>query len=55
VAASRLGSAMGPLLAGVLLGAGASATHVLQALLPITGGAALAAVLLLFLKQARSS
>jgi AAHS family 3-hydroxyphenylpropionic acid transporter len=55
VAASRLGSATGPLLAGVLLGAGASASHVLQALLPITGGAALAAVLLLFLKPARST
>jgi hypothetical protein len=51
----RQGSAMGPLLAGQWLGAGASATHVLQGLLPVTGIAAVAAVLLLILKQARSS
>jgi AAHS family 3-hydroxyphenylpropionic acid transporter len=53
VAASRLGSALGPLLAGLLLGAGASATQVLQSLLPITGAAALAALILMFLPRPR--
>src|SRR3569833_432655 len=51
VAASRLGSALGPLLAGLLLGAGATATQVLQSLLPITGVAALAALILMFLPR----
>ncbi|HEY4446699.1 MAG TPA: 3-(3-hydroxy-phenyl)propionate transporter MhpT [Steroidobacteraceae bacterium] len=51
VAASRLGSAVGPFLAGVLLGQGASETHVLQALLPVTAVAAAAAMGLLFLKR----
>jgi len=51
VAASRLGSVMGPFLAGQLLGAGATATHVLEALLPFTGFAAIAAVFLLLLKR----
>jgi AAHS family 3-hydroxyphenylpropionic acid transporter len=51
VAVGRLGSAMGPLLGSQLLGAGASATHVLQSLLPVTGVAAAAAVFLLFLKR----
>src|SRR6202043_1706332 len=48
VALSRLGSATGPYLAGQLLGAGASATQVLQSLLPLTGAAAIAALLLMF-------
>jgi AAHS family 3-hydroxyphenylpropionic acid transporter len=51
VAMSRLGSAMGPFLAGQLLGAGATATQVLQSLLPITGVAAAAAVVLMFLPR----
>src|SRR6202790_587659 len=51
VAASRLGSAVGPFFAGVLLGQGASATHVLQALLPVTAVAAAAAMGLMFLKH----
>jgi MFS transporter, AAHS family, 3-hydroxyphenylpropionic acid transporter len=51
VAASRLGSALGPFFAGVLLGHGASETHVLQALLPVTALAAAAAIGLLFLKR----
>ena len=51
VAASRLGSALGPFLAGQLLGAGATATQVLQSLLPITGVAALAALVLMFLPR----
>jgi AAHS family 3-hydroxyphenylpropionic acid transporter len=53
VAASRLGSAVGPFLAGVLLGQGASETHVLQALLPVTAVAAAAAIGLLFLERAQ--
>jgi MFS transporter, AAHS family, 3-hydroxyphenylpropionic acid transporter len=52
VAASRLGSAVGPFFAGVLLGQGASATHVLQALLPVTAVAAAAAMGLLFFTTA---
>jgi MFS transporter, AAHS family, 3-hydroxyphenylpropionic acid transporter len=55
VAASRLGSAVGPFFAGVLLGQGASATHVLQALLPVTAVAAAAAMGLLFFKRGRHS
>jgi AAHS family 3-hydroxyphenylpropionic acid transporter len=51
VAASRLGSVVGPLLAGQLLTAGATATQVLQSLLPITGMAALAALVLMFLPR----
>jgi MFS transporter, AAHS family, 3-hydroxyphenylpropionic acid transporter len=51
VAVSRLGSALGPFLAGLLLGAGASATQVLQSLLPITGVAALAASILMCLPR----
>ncbi len=51
VAASRLGSAMGPFWGGLLLGAGASVTQVLQSLLPITGAAALAAILLMLLPR----
>jgi len=51
VALSRLGSAVGPFLAGQLLGAGASATQVLQSLLPATGVAAAAAVVLMFLPR----
>jgi AAHS family 3-hydroxyphenylpropionic acid transporter len=54
VAASRLGSAVGPFFAGILLGHGASGTHVLQALLPVTALAAAAAVGLLFLKRAQN-
>lgn len=53
VAASRLGSAVGPFFAGVLLGQGASETHVLQALLPVTAVAAAAAIGLLFLERAQ--
>ena len=51
VAAGRLGSATGPYLAASLLGAGATASQVLQSLLPITGAAAAAAVLLMFLPR----
>lgn len=50
-AASRLGSALGPDLAGQLLGAGATATQVLQSLLPITGLAAVAALILMLLPR----
>jgi len=51
VAVGRLGSATGPYLGGQLLGAGASATHVLLSLLPVTGIAAAAAVMLLLLPR----
>lgn len=51
VAASRLGSAVGPYLAGRLLGAGLSASQVLESLLPITGAAAIAVLLLMFLPR----
>lgn len=51
VASGRLGSAAGPYLAGQLLGAGASATDVLQSLLPVTAVAAAAAMLLLSLRR----
>jgi AAHS family 3-hydroxyphenylpropionic acid transporter len=51
VAASRLGSAVGPFFAGILLGHGASGTHVLQSLLPVTALAAAAAMGLLFLRR----
>ena len=51
VAASRLGSAVGPFAAGILLGHGASETHVLQALLPVTALAAAAAIGLLLLER----
>ena len=53
VASSRLGSAAGPFLAGMLLGQGASETHVLEALLPVTAIAAVAAVGLLFFERVR--
>jgi hypothetical protein len=43
---------MGPYLAGQLLGVGATATQVLQSLLPITAVAAVAASLLMFLPRA---
>ena len=52
VAAGRLGSAVGPYLGGVLLGAGQNAAQVLQSLLPVTGVAAVAAILLMFCKRA---
>jgi hypothetical protein len=42
---------MGPYLASQLLGAGATATQVLQSLLPVTGVAAAAALLLMFLPR----
>jgi AAHS family 3-hydroxyphenylpropionic acid transporter len=51
VALGRLGSAMGPTLAGILIAGGRSATEVLQALLPVTGVAALTALLLMFCKR----
>jgi AAHS family 3-hydroxyphenylpropionic acid transporter len=54
VAASRIGSAVGPFFAGILLGQGASATHVLQALLPVTAVAAAAAIGLLFFERAQA-
>jgi AAHS family 3-hydroxyphenylpropionic acid transporter len=52
VAAGRLGSAVGPSLAGFLLGAGRSTTEVLESMLPVTVVAAAAAMLLLFFRKA---
>jgi MFS transporter, AAHS family, 3-hydroxyphenylpropionic acid transporter len=52
VAAGRVGSAAGPLLAGVLVGAGRSAGHVLATLVPLITVAA-AAVLVVILMQRR--
>jgi AAHS family 3-hydroxyphenylpropionic acid transporter len=54
VALGRLGSATGPYLAGQLLSAGATATQVLQSLLPIAAVAAAAALLLMFLPRAQT-
>jgi AAHS family 3-hydroxyphenylpropionic acid transporter len=51
VASGRLGSAVGPMLAGMLLSAGQSTTQVLQAMFPVVGVAAAAAILLMFRKQ----
>lgn len=51
VASGRLGSAVGPMLAGMLLGAGQSTTQVLQAMFPVVGVGAVAAILLMFRKQ----
>ncbi len=52
VAAGRLGSVVGPYLAGVLLGGGASEAHVLEAMLPVTATAAAAAFCLQLLEPA---
>ncbi len=52
VAAGRLGSAVGPLLGGILLGSGHNYTGVLQSLLPVTGVAAVTAILLVFRPRA---
>jgi AAHS family 3-hydroxyphenylpropionic acid transporter len=51
VAASRLGSTVGPSLAGYLLGAGKTTTEVLLSLLPVAAVSAVAAMLLLFCRQ----
>jgi AAHS family 3-hydroxyphenylpropionic acid transporter len=51
VASGRLGSAMGPYVAGQLLGAGTSAAHVLEALLPVTAMAAAAAAILMLVRR----
>ncbi len=48
VAAGRVGSIVGPLVAGSLLGAGGNAASVLAALLPVVAIAAIAAFLLLY-------
>jgi AAHS family 3-hydroxyphenylpropionic acid transporter len=53
VAASRLGSAAGPYLPGLLLGSGTSTAHVLQALLPVIAVAAAAAVCLVRFRPAQ--
>lgn len=54
-AAGRIGSIIGPLLAGGILSAGHSGADVLQALLPITALAGAAAVALVWLPSSRAS
>jgi AAHS family 3-hydroxyphenylpropionic acid transporter len=53
-AAGRIGSIIGPMLAGSILGAGHSGAVVLQALLPITALAGASAVALVWLPSRRS-
>lgn len=50
VAAGRLGSAVGPSLAGYLLGAGKDANEVIMSMLPVAGVSFIAAMLLFFCK-----
>jgi AAHS family 3-hydroxyphenylpropionic acid transporter len=52
-AAGRIGSIIGPLLAGGILGAGHSGAVVLEALLPITALAGVTAVALVWLPSRR--
>jgi MFS transporter, AAHS family, 3-hydroxyphenylpropionic acid transporter len=52
VAVSRVGSIIGPMLAGVLLGGGATATNVVQYMAPIAAVAGIAVVLLSFFPRA---
>ena len=51
VAIGRLGSAVGPQLAGILIAGGKSSTEVLQSMLPVTGVAAVAAMILMFCRR----
>ena len=52
VAISRIGSIMGPLLAGVMLGGGSTATTVVQYMAPIAAAAGVAVVVLSFFPRA---
>jgi AAHS family 3-hydroxyphenylpropionic acid transporter len=52
VAVSRVGSIIGPMLAGVLLGGGATATHVVQYMAPFAAVAGIAVVVLSFFPRA---
>jgi MFS transporter, AAHS family, 3-hydroxyphenylpropionic acid transporter len=52
VAMSRVGSIVGPMLAGVLLGGGATATNVVQYMAPIAAVAGVAVVILSFIPRA---
>ena len=52
VAMSRVGSIVGPMLAGVLLGGGATATNVVQYMAPIAAVAGVAVVILSFVPRA---
>lgn len=53
VAMSRVGSIIGPMLAGVLLGGGATATNVVQYMAPIAAVAGVAVVILSFVPRAQ--
>jgi AAHS family 3-hydroxyphenylpropionic acid transporter len=52
VAMSRVGSIVGPLLGGILLGGGASATNVVQSMAPFAAVAGVAVVVLSFFRRA---
>jgi AAHS family 3-hydroxyphenylpropionic acid transporter len=52
VAVSRVGSIVGPMLAGVMLGGGATATNVVQYMAPIAAVAGVAVVVLSFFPRA---
>lgn len=52
VAMSRVGSILGPMLAGVLLGGGATATNVVQYMAPFAAAAGVAVVILSFFPRA---
>jgi MFS transporter, AAHS family, 3-hydroxyphenylpropionic acid transporter len=52
VAMSRVGSIVGPLLGGVLLGGGATATNVVQSMAPFAAAAGVAVVILSFFPRA---
>lgn len=54
VAVGRIGSIVGPMLAGLLLGAGVSAARVVQYLAPVAAVAGMAAFALSFLRRAES-
>jgi AAHS family 3-hydroxyphenylpropionic acid transporter len=52
VAMSRIGSIVGPLLGGILLGGGATATNVVQSMAPFAAVAGVAVVILSFFRRA---
>jgi len=52
VAMSRIGSIIGPMMAGVMLGGGATATNVVQYMAPIAAVAGVAVVILSFFPRA---
>jgi AAHS family 3-hydroxyphenylpropionic acid transporter len=55
IAVGRIGSILGPMLAGILLGAGVSSAHVVQYLAPVAAVAGMAAFALSFLPRPDAS